>query len=342
MSKTDSSNFRKGYIRGILSGMTWGFDTTLLAVALTISPFYNDPSLLLGGTFICCLIHILFETITMSVVVARTGRFREVAKTFGSKAGLICMAGAICGGPLAMTCFLLAIEANGAALTTTVTATYPLIGAVMAMFILRERITPQMWIGMMLCVLGILYSGMFIPNTDNSGISIGIILAVATAIGWGFEGVACRYVVGKCDIHPKVALMIREITCLVAYALIAPIFLGGYDHATASIAELLIHWKAFAVVAIASLFGAYSMYLWYSSIKDVGATRGLCLNVTYSVWTIIFGCILFLRFPDLTSITGAIITIAGVVLALWRRDLSLSSSFNTGYDFDDSNNLSKD
>lgn len=325
MINIGKDTYKRGSILGVLSGMTWGMDTTLLALALTLSPFSSDPALLLGGTFLCCIIHILFESITMTCIVARRREFPLLKKYFFTRPGLVCMAGAILGGPLAMTCFLLSIETNGAAMTSTITASYPLIGAILALFVLRERIAPQLWIGLLLCVFGIFYSGMFIPEHRGATLSIGILLAVGTAIGWGIEGVTCRFVVGKSKIEPRVALLIRDITCLVIYIIIAPFFLGGYDKIGDSLSEMFHHWEALIVLAGAAIIGAFSMYLWYRTIGDLGAARGLCLNSSYCIWTIVFGCLIFHHTPGLNTITGALIMICGLVIALWRSNLSLSA-----------------
>ena len=40
---------RKGYISGIGSGVTWGLDAVLLGIVMTMSPFVENPILLVGG-----------------------------------------------------------------------------------------------------------------------------------------------------------------------------------------------------------------------------------------------------------------------------------------------------
>lgn len=317
-----SHRLGKGYRLGLLSGLTWGIDTTLLAVALALSPFSDSHDTLLAGIYVCCLIHIFFETIYMSILVATTGGFAELRPAFKSRGGVATIIGGIVGGPVAMLCYLMAIELTGAALTTTVSATYPLIGSLLAMRLLREKTTIQMWIGILLAVFGILYSGTGIPTIDRDATVVGCLIALGAAIGWGLEGVACRYATHHCGLKPKVALLIREYTSLLAYLIISPFFLGGLGEMTDSIINLITYSGAFAIVAVASCFGALSMYLWYRSISKVGAVRGLCMNISYCVWTALFSIVVFHNVPASSyTIGGALMTVAGITLALWRQNL---------------------
>lgn len=308
---------RKNYVTGIVSGMTWGMDTTLIAFALSISPFFGDMKMLLTGTFICCLIHIFFEAVTMSAYVSIRHKLHEIREAFSNRGTLILVLGAVFGGPIAMMCYLLALKTTGTDMAATVTDTYPLIGAILATLLLREKVSLQVWLGIMLCVFGIFYSGMFIePDAGEANIT-GILLAFITALGWGLEGVACRYALHRCKLNPHIALWIREISCLAVYMCIAPLFIGNIEGATDAIMILINCWPALLLVVLASFLGAYSMLLWYRTILAMGATRGLCLNASYCVWTLVFTSILFTQLPSMNVWAGAAMTIFGIAMAIW-------------------------
>lgn len=323
MNKT-ISRLQSEYRNGILSGLTWGIDTTLIAVALMLSPFAKNSSLLLAGTFLCCLIHILFEAIFMSSVVAFRGGFSSLRKVIPTRGALVCIAGGICGGPIAMTCYLLAIEMTGADIASTVTSTYPLIGGILATTLLRERVSGHTWLGVLICVFGILYTS--IGDNPQPGLNVlsGILMAIVTAIGWGFEGVACRYAVHDSNIAPKIALLLREYACLLCYLLIMPFFIGRTGNPIELTGILMQSLPSFLLVAFASIFGAWSMYLWYKTIGAIGATRGLCLNVSYCIWTLLFMSFVIGQVPSINVIIGAVMAVGGIVMALWSRKFSFS------------------
>lgn len=312
---------RKNYVNGILSGVTWGIDTTIIALALYYTPFFHDTKLLLGATFICCLIHIFFETIFMSTVVGLHHTWRELREAWSQRGTWIQILGSVCGGPVSMMCYLLAIDMTGSDITTTVTDCYPFIGAIMAVYFLREKVPVQVWFGILLCIFGIFYSGMYIEESAKSTNLYGILLALVPALGWGFEGVACRYALHKCGMHPHIALWIREISCLVAYVAIAPLLLGSMDHVTDIIMTLANYKGAFLLIIIASGFAAYSMLLWYQTIQVMGAARGLCLNASYCVWTLLFTSVAFVQMPDTNVWAGAAMTAFGIAVAIWPNAL---------------------
>ena len=321
MTSGRTLNLPPGYSSGILSGLTWGIDTTLLAIALALSAFYPDQGLLLSGSYICAVIHIFFETIVMNGVVAGTKGFSEVWYAARSKGGIIAMVGGLAGGPIAMTCYLMSLEMLGAPISTTITSTYPLIGAFIAFLLLREHTNAQIWIGAAACVFGILYTGMGVDFDGSKMEPIGFLLALVTAIGWGFEAVACRKAMDDHGLSPKAALLLREYTCLIVYLLIAPLFLSRFGSISDTLSVLMHNGMPFVIVAIASCFGAFSMFAWYKSISKIGATRGVCLNSSYCIWTIIFVSIYFGIEPNSYIVTGAIITLAGIFLALWPKNI---------------------
>lgn len=234
MKANTSALMRKGYTTGILSGMTWGLDTVLIGVAMAMAPFVENPVLVIGGTFICSMLHDAFAALWMVIIMGFKGRLKELWPAFKSKDGLYCALGALFGGPLAMTFYMLAIAKGGAALTATVTACYPLLGSAMAMVILKEKVRLRGWLGLLICILGIIYIGYTPADETDVNVIGGIMLAAIAAIGWATEGVVCGYGMKTGNVDPQMALLIRELTSGITYVLIvAPVMVGGYDNLVA-------------------------------------------------------------------------------------------------------------
>ena len=189
MKANTSALLRKGYTTGVLSGMTWGLDTVLIGVAMAMSPFVENPVLLIGGTFICSMLHDAYAALWRLVIMGSKCRLKDLIPAIKSKDGLYCALGALFGGPLAMTFYMIAIAKGGAALTATVTACYPLLGSAMAMVILKEKIRLRGWLGLLICILGIIYIGYTPESETNVNVVGGIMLAAVAAIGWPKERV---------------------------------------------------------------------------------------------------------------------------------------------------------
>lgn len=316
MKANTSKLMRKGYSLGILSGMTWGLDTVLIGVAMTMAPFVENPILLVGGTFVCSMLHDVFAAIWMLVIMGCKGRLKDLIPAMKSKDGLFCALGALFGGPLAMTFYMIAIAKGGAALTATVTACYPLLGSAMAMVILKEKVRLRGWLGLLICILGIIYIG-YTPESDtNVNVIGGIMLAAVAAIGWATEGVVCGYGMKAGNVDPQLALLIRELTSGIVYLLIvAPIMVGGYGELVDGTLAVFSDTQCWMTLFFTALIGMVSFFCWYSSIDLIGAAKALCLNVTYSFWAVVFTFIIVGSTLSINIVVGSIMVVAGVAVA---------------------------
>ena len=306
----------KGYVTGTLSGATWGMDTVLLGLVMTMLPFSKNPVLLIVGTIVCSMLHDVFAAFWMLAIMGVKGRLKELGTAVRSGDGRFCILGALLGGPLAMTFYLLAISEGGAALTATVTACYPLLGSAMAVRILKEKMSMSGWVGLLICVLGIAYIG-YMPS-DNSNIDVigGIGFALMAAIGWASEAVICGFGMKSGKVDPQMALLIRELTSGLAYVLIVtPLLLGGYGNMLNAVSAIFNERLCWITLMLTALLGMISFLCWYTSINSIGASRALCLNVTYSFWAVIFGLFILGGEFSFNVVIGSVVIVLGVIVA---------------------------
>ena len=306
----------KGYVTGTLSGATWGMDTVLLGLVMTMLPFSKNPVLLIVGTIVCSMLHDVFAAFWMLAIMGVKGRLKELGTAVRSGDGRFCILGALLGGPLAMTFYLLAISEGGAALTATVTACYPLLGSAMAVRILKEKMSMSGWVGLLICVLGIAYIG-YMPS-DNSNIDVigGIGFALMAAIGWASEAVICGFGMKSGKVDPQMALLIRELTSGLAYVLIVtPLLLGGYGNMLNAVSAIFNERLCWITLMLTALLGIISFLCWSTSINSIGASRALCLNVTYSFWAVIFGLFILGGEFSFNVVIGSVVIVLGVIVA---------------------------
>lgn len=310
------SNIRLGYIYGLGSGFTWGFDTVLIGLVMTMAPFVENLLLVVGGAFICSMLHDVLAAFWMFVLMGLKGRLCEFRKALCTRDGLFCVLGALFGGPLAMTFYVLAVSHGGAALTATVTACYPLLGSALAVLILKEKMPFRGWLGLFICILGIAYIG-YAPG-DGKQINVlgGIALAAIAAIGWALEAVVCGYGMKGGKVDPLMALLIREITSGIVYiVLVVPIMLGGFTSMSVGVFAAISDLHTFITLLLTALIGMSSFVMWYTAINTIGAARSLCLNVTYSFWTVMLAFLFFGGELSMNILVGALLVITGVAVA---------------------------
>ena len=84
---------RLAYVYGLGSGFTWGLDTVLIGVVMGLTPFVENPLLVVGGTFICSMFHDVFAAFWMGCIMGAKGRLKELKTALCSRDGLFCALG---------------------------------------------------------------------------------------------------------------------------------------------------------------------------------------------------------------------------------------------------------
>lgn len=316
-------NHRKGLVAGVLSGATWGLDAVMLGVVMVMAPFVENPILLVAGGIICSALHDIFSAIWLFCYMIIKGRLKELPAAAMSRDGRYCALAAIFGGPLAMTAYTVAIGIGGAALAASVTAIYPLLGTALAVLILKEKTGLQTWIGLVICVIGIVVIGYAPSENENVNVGMGLSIALIAAIGWATEAVVSGYGMKDGNVNPPMALTIRYMVSALCYLfVVAPVFAKGFATSFEGYQAIFSYTPCWVMLAITALVGMISFFCWYTSIDNVGAGKALCLNVTYSCWSVLFSLILSIFFPEYFSgaLTwfigiGALCIISGVTLS---------------------------
>jgi drug/metabolite transporter (DMT)-like permease len=314
---------KKGLISGILSGATWGLDAVLLGVVMVMTPFVENPILLLAGGIVCSALHDIFSAIWLLGIMGAQGKLKGLGKAMISRDGRFCMLAALFGGPLAMTFYTIGISVGGAALTASVTAIYPILGTALAVLILKEKTGLQTWIGLFISVIGIIVIGWSPSSGGESNLLLGILISLVAAIGWATEGVVSGYGMKDGNVDPKMALTIRYIVSSLVYLfVVAPIFVGGFADSLAGYAAIFADTGCWILLAVTAFIGMSSFFCWYTSIDNIGAGKALCLNVTYSFWSVVFSLLLSIFLPQYFSgvftvyiAIGSVLIITGVTLA---------------------------
>lgn len=320
---TDVKKSRKGYFYGLMAGATWGLDAVVLGVVMVMAPFVENLVLLAVGGVLCSALHDIIAAIWLYGYMGTKGRLKELVPAVKTKDGRYCALAALLGGPLAMTAYTVSISVGGAALTTSVSAIYPLLGTALAVWILKEKTGMQTWIGIVICIIGVIIIGWTPSEDGNVNVTLGIIFALITAFGWASEGVVCGYGMKAGLVDPELGLLIRYTTSALVYLfIVAPAFAGGFVSAINGISAIFSYAPCWILLVVIAGIGMYSFLCWYKAIDIIGAAKALCLNVTYAFWGVLFSFILSLFFPHYFSgalswfiVIGAILILGGVTMA---------------------------
>lgn len=301
----------KGTIAAVISAMTWALDTVFIGVILAHTLFVSTEQIIFLAPLISTYFHDAFSAVWVMIYMAFKGELKNSFSKMKTRSGRYVMLAALMGGPVGMTCYVLAVKYIGASYTASISAVYPAVGAFFAFLWLKDKLSIRNWIGLFVSILFIFILGY--SNGDlGPNATLGFIFALGSVFGWGMECVICAYGMKDEEVTPEHALQIRQVTSALVFGLIIiPIF-GGY----AVIGDIIMS-KEMIYIALVGLCGAVSYLGYYKAINEIGPTRAMAINITYVSWTIFFGFIFFgspvtakLLICSVMILVGSIITVA--------------------------------
>ena len=176
---------------GIASGFLWGLDTVILGIALTMGAFIGTPEAIAFAAIASAFMHDAACAIWLFLYMGVRRRLGDTLRALKTRSGKVVMLGALLGGPLGMTGYLIAINNIGAGYTAIISAFYPAFGAFMAFVLLKERMKPRQLVALACALAGVMVMGYATSGDSSVGnAALGLVGAVVCVVGWGSEGAA--------------------------------------------------------------------------------------------------------------------------------------------------------
>ena len=141
-------------LTGLTGGALWALDTVILGMALALPVFTGDPRAAILAPFASTFLHDLCSFLWMLGYTGLRRQYKAVWQALRTRGGRFVALGALLGGPVGMTGYVLAINAIGPAYTAIISALYPALGTVLAHFFLKEKLRPIGLIGLALSIGG--------------------------------------------------------------------------------------------------------------------------------------------------------------------------------------------
>lgn len=298
-------------IAGIIAGITWAIETIVLGVALAMSPFVSTEQAVMLAPFASTFLHDSFSAIWSCVYNGVRGNLPNVIKALKTRSGKFVALAAVIGGPVGMTGYVLSVANMGASIGAVASAIFPAIGAVLAYFFLKEKMQWYRWVFLIISLLGV-YGLSYSPEINITNFWLGFAGTLMCAFGWGIEAVIIAKSVQDDSVTDEIALQIRQTTSAIVYGVVLlPILKGwGFTLSLFSGTGTLI-----PIIAAAALFATVSYLFYYKAISQIGASKAMALNITYSAWAVVIG-IIVLRDMSLLNPVTIICTVVVLVFAI--------------------------
>jgi len=309
-------------LAGILAGLTWGIETVVLGIALSMSPFTSTTEAVFLAPFVSTFLHDTCSAIWALIYNGVRGNLPNVWKAFKTRSGKFVSLAAIIGGPLGMTGYVLCVNYMGASIGAVASAIFPAIGTVLAYFFLKEKMAWYQWIFLLLTMAGV-YGLSYSPEIEIKNFMLGILGALMCAVGWGLEAViVAKGMSDDPEVKDEYALEIRQTTSAIVYGVVLLPILKGWGF-TVSLFTANTGWLL-PTIAIAALFATASYLFYYRAISQLGASKAMALNITYGAWSIVFTVLILRDTSVLTPVTvicAIVVLVCGILAATDYKNL---------------------
>ncbi|MET3559066.1 DMT family transporter [Streptococcus caprae] len=294
-----------GIRSGIISGLFYGIYSFVIMIISGMDPIKTAVGIF-AAPFVMGGINDFLGGCTLLLNVIRTGKSKELGRSLATKPGKIMLLGFILGGPVANGAYLVGLSLAGA-FAIPVSATTAAFGALFAAIFLKQKITPRVGLGMILCVAGAVILNLVKPE-GASNFTMGIILAILAAVCWGLEGTISAF--GGAMLDSEVAVTLRQIVSgLIQMVIIVPII-----GATGLFKDMLSAPLPMLLLLVSGTLVAISYATWYQSNAMVGTAIGMSLNITYAFWGVFFSILFLGQALTPTIAIGSVIVILGAII----------------------------
>ena len=282
-----------GYYIGILSGLLWAIS------GVSYNLLYNKfPSLDSLFFSILALFFIeFFSLISISYFHLRKKRIPPI-----NKSNFLIIFSGLLGGPIAMLCYLNAIQLIGVSHAAAITSTYPILAAFLSIKFLKEK---KEHLSIFILIIS---STVFLNiKTQNTFNLLGLILSFIASFSWASEIFLSSYTIHNNKNKSEDVYFIRQLSSTIGYIIIIfyLIFLLKNNLSIQPREEINLILPILVITLIIS--SGLSYFLYYKAIEILKPIKAMALNITYGAWSIILSAILYLEKLDIKSILTCLI-----------------------------------
>lgn len=301
--------FKNEFI-GLGSGFFWAVNGIILSL-ITGSEYLKNYSV--GILFFLPLVFAGFNDLFAGIFVLEyNGVFRKlklILPALKTKTGkMVCFAGLI-GGPVGQCSYIMGISLAGSAYAIPISALCPMFGTILSAVFLKEKVNLKTF----LCVLGCIVGTFILSYTKPAGnyphFYLGILFSIIASFSWGLEATIVNFA-NKEELEEEIILNIREIVSGLTILFLVLPFLKLFSGFVVTIR----HFEILKYLIFSGFFAGLSYLLYYKSMKLNGVSKGMALNSTFSVWSVILSVLFLSTSLTVTLFIGVLIVTLSIIV----------------------------
>ncbi|SCY89192.1 hypothetical protein SAMN05216233_1349 [Desulfoluna spongiiphila] len=286
---------RKGILIALFSGLCYGFYTAFMTLGMSKgvwADWYGANTTGLSAFAITFLLGALGAATTDTcsaawalLIAGVRGKIGDFFRCLKTKPGLVMVVGALIGGPLASTAYVIGLQKAGS-IVVPISALCPAIGAILARVWFKQELNARMMLGIAICFgASFMIAYPTLGGDAPEGMFMGVCFGFLAALGWGFEGCVCGY--GTSMIDSEVGITIRQVTSgLSNLIILVPVFgmMSGDVNTFGLVAQSFTDGSSIVWFICAGLAAYGAFMFWYKGNSMCGAALGMSCNGTFSFW----------------------------------------------------------
>ncbi|MEB3024565.1 MULTISPECIES: DMT family transporter [unclassified Parvimonas] len=239
------------------------------------------------------------------------GKLKMILPALKTKTGKwVCFAGLI-GGPVGQCSYIMGISLAGPAYAIPISALCPMFGTILSFIFLKEKINLKTIVCIIGCIIGTFVLSYTKPTGNYPYFYLGILFSLLAGFSWGLEATIVSFAT-KEELEEEIILNIREIISGISILFLVLPCLNLFGSFITTIQSIAI----IKYLLFAGFFASLSYLLYYKGMNLNGVSKGMALNSTFSLWSVVLS-VIFLSTPlTVTLLIGvAIVTISVIGLS---------------------------
>lgn len=300
--------FKNEFI-GISSGFLWAVNGLVLSLLMGSELMKNYSE---GIIFFLPLVFAGFNDLFAGLFVLGyngvLGKFKMLLPALKTKTGKrVCFAGLI-GGPVGQCSYIMGISLAGPAYAIPISALCPMFGTILSFIFLKEKINLKTFICIVGCIVGTFVLSYTKPTGNYPYFYLGVLFSLLASFSWGIEATIVSYAT-KEELEEEVILNIRELISGISILFIVLPCLNLFSSFGTTIQSL----NVIKYLLFAGLFAGLSYLLYYKGMNLNGVSKGMALNSTFSLWSVVLS-VIFLSTPlTIFLVIGVIIVTVSII-----------------------------
>lgn len=300
--------FKNEFI-GISSGFLWAVNGLVLSLLMGSELMKNYSE---GIIFFLPLVFAGFNDLFAGLFVLGyngvLGKLKMLLPALKTKTGKwVCFAGLI-GGPVGQCSYIMGISLAGPAYAIPISALCPMFGTILSFIFLKQKINLKTFICIVGCIVGTFVLSYTKPTGNYPYFYLGVLFSLLASFSWGIEATIVSYAT-KEELEEEVILNIRELISGISILFIVLPCLNLFSSFGTTIQSL----NVIKYLLFAGLFAGLSYLLYYKGMNLNGVSKGMALNSTFSLWSVVLS-VIFLSTPlTIFLVIGVIIVTVSII-----------------------------